>query len=490
MRKDRYEEARLTDAAVRKLKPIADTRRFVKDTGSQGLYLVIMPSGHRSFRLRLRPRPGARPQAITLGPLYTGDELPGAPAIGGPQTLASARQLNAEQLRLRATGENPIAAHRARKRHLKVENVAREAAAFTTCLRQFFVEHRTAKHGTRPRRWYETAATLGLRYPHDSDPGKVTPEVIEGGLAERWADKDVREITEDMIWEVLEECQHAAPSRRRALFAALSVFFRWLHKKRRKITANPCANLDRPTGPAKRERKLDAAEMTWFWKACTAIDAAAGNPPFGVIFKALLLSGCRLREVAGLRRDELKTWRDDNAEDDEDVELPVEFPAWDIPGSRTKNHLPHLVPLSPTMQKLIADTIAAIPDNQALLFAGPGGTMPSGWSRAKTRLDKSMLEIGRQERGENFQIPAWRLHDLRRSFASRLGEMGVSTDTIELLLNHISGERSGVSGTYNQSQKLADRRKALQRWDQHVAGLLAPKADKVVSMAGRRRRRR
>jgi hypothetical protein len=53
-----------------------------------------------------------------------------------------------------------------------------------------------------------------------------------------------------------------------------------------------------------------------------------------------------------------------------------------------------------------------------------------------------------------------------------MGELGVRTDVIEMALNHVSGARGGIAGTYNRSALLTERRAAVERWAAHVAGLV------------------
>jgi hypothetical protein len=45
--------ARLTDLTIQNLKP-ADTRREISDSGCAGLYLIVQPSGKKSFAVRYR----------------------------------------------------------------------------------------------------------------------------------------------------------------------------------------------------------------------------------------------------------------------------------------------------------------------------------------------------------------------------------------------------------------------------------------------------
>jgi len=78
------------------------------------------------------------------------------------------------------------------------------------------------------------------------------------------------------------------------------------------------------------------------------------------------------------------------------------------------------------------------------------------WGGAKVKLD--------QRAG----IAAWTLHDLRRTCATMLGELGVLPHITEAVLNHYSGHRSGVAGVYQRAKYADEMRSALQRWADHL----------------------
>ncbi len=76
---------KLTAAAVQKLKP-SKSRREIPDAASPGLYLIIQPSGRKSWALRFRQ--GGKSVKLTLGLCdESGKELDGEPEIGGHLTL-------------------------------------------------------------------------------------------------------------------------------------------------------------------------------------------------------------------------------------------------------------------------------------------------------------------------------------------------------------------------------------------------------------------
>ena len=80
----------------------------------------------------------------------------------------------------------------------------------------------------------------------------------------------------------------------------------------------------------------------------------------------------------------------------------------------------------------------------------------------------------------------WVIHDLRRTFATFLAEtekdggLGVAPQVIEMLLNHVSGSKSGVAGIYNRAKHMAERRDVLNRWADFIQRLVTPPPLKLV----------
>jgi integrase len=459
----------LTDAGVRKYAP-GPKRRRIKDS-TPGLALVIEPSGFKAFEMRFRT-PTGRIGKIRLGPYTSERELKDEPQlehIGSQLTLADARLLAQKVHRERALGCDVIADHKAAKHRRRAEIAGRAATSFAACLHDFIVEHRVEKWGTRPRRWRDTARTLGLDYPRNSDPATTQPQVIKGSLADIWGDRAVAAFDDHLIHEVVRDAgKHGIPglgrrnrgvsdSRKRALHAALATFFGWL-KKERKIASNPVIHVDRPAPPAARERTLGDTELRWFWRATDVV-----GEPFGALLKRLALSGVRLSEAAGMRRSELG---DDGS--------------WNLPGARTKNHRAISLPLSALTHQIIAG-VPSKPGSD-LVFSTTGSTPISGWSRMKKRLDKAMLDIAKQEKPDTTVIEKWRLHDLRRSFASGLQRLGVRTEVIERALSHLSGSFQGVAGIYQRDPMTEDVRAALALWSSHIESLVSGRPAKVLPL--------
>ena len=101
-----------------------------------------------------------------------------------------------------------------------------------------------------------------------------------------------------------------------------------------------------------------------------------------------------------------------------------------------------------------------------------------GWGNAKIALDGRI----RAELGEKSGLKPWRVHDLRRTAATRMNELGVLPHLVEAILNHISGHKAGVAGVYNRAPYTAEKRQALDLWAEHVLSIEKGTPTKIVSL--------
>lgn len=441
----------LTAASVSKLRPMKDLRE-IPDGQAVGLYLLIHPSNKKVWALRYRRPRDNRPAKLTLGTVFSADdgsEPDVNPVIGGHLSLAGARRLVGELKHEIALGRDPGAAHIAKKR-----NTSTTHDAFGSAARDFILGYRIRKTGKQPRRMEGTARMIGLQPMEDG-----TLNIIPGSLTARWRDIPISEIDEDMIYRVIDEARvkgvpglqrrntGESEPRARSLHSVLSVLFGWLKLKRR-IKVDPTATLDAPTAPKARDRVLSDDEIKKLWSTCDD-----EGFPFGPIIKLLLLTGCRLNEIAGMK------WS----------ELDKGLTTLSLLGERTKNNEKHSVAIS-QLSKSIFEGIDRIPGCD-LIFTTNGERPVSGWSKLKRRIDATM------------NIPDWRLHDLRRTAASGMQRIGVRVEVIERALNHISGSYSGVAGTYQRDPMVDDTRAALKKWADYIEDIIAGrKVGKVVPL--------
>jgi hypothetical protein len=242
--------AMLTAAAVQNYRP-GKARREIPDGG--GLYLVVQPTGQKSWALRFR-RPGSTTAKLTLGPCdLTNKEATTEPVLGMPLTLVGARRVAEQVHRARAMGQDVVADRRVAKQRQRAEAASRVQATFAAAARDF-IKGYAMRH---TRRWREQARLLGLQ------PTAERLAVIPGGLADRWATKPVAALDAHDIHSVVDEARErgvpglarrsagTSDARARVLLSCLSKMFTWL-RRRRRVETNPCAGVYPP--PRRRRR--------------------------------------------------------------------------------------------------------------------------------------------------------------------------------------------------------------------------------------------
>jgi integrase len=104
-----------------------------------------------------------------------------------------------------------------------------------------------------------------------------------------------------------------------------------------------------------------------------------------------------------------------------------------------------------------------------LVFSTTGRSSPSGFSKAKRRLDEYTQRATR----EGVTSEAWRLHDLRRTVATGLQRLGVRFEVTEAVLNHVSGARGGIAGVYQRHDWKEEKEDALNKWSGYIERLVA-----------------
>jgi len=205
------------------------------------------------------------------------------------------------------------------------------------------------------------------------------------------------------------------------LRAALSALWTWgLRTGLIEADSNPVSfTLKQVEKP--RERTLTDEELKAIWKATD------GGGEYDRIVRLCLLTGCRREEIGGLRWDEVH---------DDQLKIGTE---------RMKGGVAHEVPLLPA----IVETLPVRREG-VCIFGGCGAGF-SGWSRAKTALDAKLAKA----------LTPWTLHDLRRTFSTRLHDAGIEPLVVEALLAH---KQQGVAAVYNRASFREAKRSALTRW--------------------------
>jgi integrase len=236
--------------------------------------------------------------------------------------------------------------------------------------------------------------------------------------------------------------------------AALSSLYSWAMGEGL-ADRNPVIGTNKATNEIARDRVLSPLELSAIWHE-------AGDGDYAAIVKLLVLTGQRREEVGGM------LWS----------EVDLDGSIWRIRAERTKNGLPHDLPLSSPAVAILRDR--AKRERRDLVF-GTGDGPFQGWSNAKSALDARVLKRLRRE-DKKAQLAAWRVHDIRRTVATRLADIGVLPHVVEAILNHVSGHKAGVAGVYNRAAYAAEKRAALNLWAVHVAEAATGQPSKVTQL--------
>lgn len=286
--------------------------------------------------------------------------------------------------------------------------------------------------------------------------------VIHKHLMTKLRGKPLPAITRADLQAILDGIPARQPATRRTVFAYASIFFAWA-VGRGDIPESPTANIPKPKAAKARERVLTDDELAVVWQATDAI-----RSPLGAFYRVLILTGQRREEVAGMN------WS----------ELDRASATWIIPAERAKNDNASIVHLAPAVIEEL-DRLALAhqtkadddaPDATRWPKSGPvmtirGGVSLSCFSQAKRLLDAEVDKL----RGMEGPLPAWRVHDLRRTLATGFQRLGVRFEVTEAVLNHVSGAKGGVAGIYQRHDWRDEKRSALEAWARHVSALLPDK---------------
>jgi integrase len=261
----------------------------------------------------------------------------------------------------------------------------------------------------------------------------------------KMGNRPVSSITPADIHDVLDALMDAGhPYMANRVFAHSRKFFNWC-VERSWINEPPTKHISRPAEEHARDRVLSNDEIKEVWNACDNL-----GWPFGPFIKLLLLTGQRRNEIARMK------WN----------HIDFNSKLWTIPKEETKAKRQHAVPLS----EMVAQIIEDIPKNGDYIFSTNGKTPISGFSKAKKRCDDIV------------EIPVWRLHDLRRTAASGMAEIGIAPHVIEKVLNHSTGQISGVAAVYNRHEYLREKTDALNAWASALGAIVGVTNNNVVSI--------
>jgi integrase len=242
--------------------------------------------------------------------------------------------------------------------------------------------------------------------------------------------------------------------------SSLATFFNWCIT-RGLIEENPVKGSHK-ADQAARERALTVPELAAVWRALDQIGICDGA--YASIVRLLILTGQRREEIGGLRFDEFR-------DDLDRIELPP---------PRTKPRRAHTIPLSGVARAILRPWIERGPTSGGPFVFGDRPFV--SWSLGKRMLDQALTDAG-------VEIAPWVLHDLRRSVATGLGDIGTQPHVIEAVLNHSGHKADLIFGidpklrrVYNKSPYEAEKRGALTAWADHVMAAIESRPATVIAL--------
>lgn len=395
---------KLTDSRIKSFK--AKTKRhIIWEDGRTGMGIRITPTGRKSFIFMYRFENKAR--MMTLGPY---------PRVGLAQARLKVAEAKAKLEELIDPGTDYLQAKSAERRAFTVNRLAEE-----------YLE----KYA-RPRK--KTA------FEDERLLGKDILPFIGRKKAKLVRRRDLIEILDNIV-------ERGSPVMANRCLALLSKLFNFA-LSRDILDTTPCAAITMPSKESSRDRVLTEEEIKIFW---SKLDSANMSEASRVALKFQLITIQRKGEIIKAE------W----------PEFDLDNRMWTIPSEKSKNGLPHRVPLS-DMALDILEQIKALPNGSGWLFPSRITATHAGPNSIDHAVKRNLEVIG---------IPKFTPHDLRRTGASHMASMGIMRLVIAKTLNHVE---TSVTATYDRYSYSDEKRKALDTWGRKLESIITGKKGKVI----------
>jgi integrase len=287
--------------------------------------------------------------------------------------------------------------------------------------------------------------------------------ILRKDVLSRWENRKAKDISRrDVVLLLNEIVDRGAPIQANRTLTIVRRMFRFAIGQAI-IEVSPCDEIERPSAENQGERVLSEDEIRLLWKA---LETAPMEPNARRILRAMLATGQRKGELIGLPEREI----------DKDL--------WLLPVSRAKNGREHLIPLSPIAMQILLFPSArngqpyrgqSIDHATRYLFDPRPRSKRRGQKAPETtRTAPPPLLAGVMER--------FTPHDLRRTVATRMRELGISRGDVKMVLNHTETD---VTATYDRYDGLPEKRRALVIWGSRLEQIVAGKSSgsNVVQLA-------
>jgi integrase len=410
--------ANLTDRKIDSLKPGKDLVEWW-DEKTPGFGIRVSPKGKKTWfvmyrfaGLRRRLKFGRYPEV----------------------SLERARQKARQALSDVSEGKDPAQQKKAEEALIKRERL--EAKTFAQLARVYIEEY--AK--LNKRSWEEDE------------------RIIDKLLKPEFGTLNVKEITRSHVRGFLRGMASKTQVQANRAHACLRKIFNWaIQEEIVDIEGNPALGITRPGGKEKpKERTLSDDELRAAW---SALDREVSQVKH--VLRLILLTAQRPGEVMGMRWDEIN----------------FNETLWMLPGARTKNGLPSAVPLNAQALRILEKHREDLEEqrkkraergdnSEESPFVFPNKRLAKHAEAPITHIRKATGRIWR-----NLGTKPFSAHDLRRTCATRLGQMQVPGHVIARILNHKQSDIT--SAVYNQYGYLKEKRDAMDLWGVRLSRLIS-----------------
>ena len=415
-----------TDIAIKNLKP-GPARREIPDPGARGLYLVVQPSGHKSFAVRYRFK--GEPRKLSLG------NVP----------LSKARKAAADALDEVKEGRDPSAA----KQEAKAQRRVVEATTFRV-IAEKYLKLACGMKGAGDEVTFTGEIRTAERQAAD----------LERLVYPTLGDRPISEIKRSEIVALLDKIEtgelkmadgdpiKGGPVMADRTLAIIRKIMNW-HAARADDFKSPIVRgMARTTAKDRaRSRILSDDEIRAVWNTASKAEGA-----FPALIRFLLLTGARRTEASAMTWDEIK---------DDD---------WVLPASRNKTKLDLVRPLSEAALAVIEPFRR---EGGGYVFSTDKGRTPiSAFSKFKGKFDTASDTSG------------WTLHDCRRTARSLMSRAGVDSDHAERALGHVI---AGVRGVYDRHDFRREMKRAYDALAALIERIATPPAGNVTPLRKKKR---
>jgi integrase len=395
---------KFTDRQIKALKPQNDRYEVWEDNG-KGFGVRVSPAGRKSFIYMYRYQ--GNPRRMTFG-VY--------PEI----SLADAHACHAKARQLLEKGKDPGT----------VEQDKKEESHRSPSVKRLVDEY-IEKHAKEKKRSW-----------------KEDHRILHKDVIPRWGKRKARDITRRDIILLLDEIkERGALIQANRTLAVIRKMYSFA-MGRGVLDASPCVAIEAPSKENRRDRVFNEDEIKAFWEK---LHTAKMEQTTSLALKLQLVTAQRKGEVTGAE------W----------VDFDFKSGWWTIPLEKSKNKLPHRVPLSSLALKILNELKGIVGDSQ-WLFPSPR----EGQHIAETSVDHAV-----RINADHFEIDHFTPHDLRRTAASQMTGSGIERLTVSKVLNHVE---SGVTAVYDRHSYDKEKKSALSKWSRKLESIISGKPKKKV----------